>query len=134
MNVFLSHAEADANWAGQLRSALVSAGFEVWNPASDLAPGDNWHREVSQALDRADAMVVLVSPEAVNSRAVASEIEYALSDARFRGRLVTVLLKPAPDMPWILGRLPLIRATKDAKHTAQRVISELEKSALAAAA
>jgi hypothetical protein len=134
MNVFLSYTEADAKWAGQLRAALASAGYEVWNPAADLEPGHNWHLEVGRALERSDAMVVLLSPSSVHSPSVVSEIEYALSDARFRGRLIPVLVKPTADIPWILRRLPLVRATKDAAETAERIAVALGKSPVAAVA
>jgi len=134
MTVFLSHTEADATWAAKLYSALVSAGFDVWNPTADLEPGDNWHLEVGKALERSDAMVVLLSPSSVNSPSVVSEIEYALSSSQFRERLIPVLLKPTQDVPWILRRLPLIRATKDADETAERIAAVLEKSPVEAAA
>jgi hypothetical protein len=132
MKIFLSHTQADEKWAVALGSALAEAGFEVWNPASDLVPGANWYLELGKALERSDAMIVLLSPDAVKSQSVLSEIEFALSSSQFRDRLISVLVKPTDDIPWILRRLQFIRATKDVSETAQRVVAALEKLPVAA--
>lgn len=132
MKVFLSHSEADKKWAEQLRSGLSDAGFEVWNPQSDMVPGSNLHLELGKALGRSDAMIVLLSPESVKSSSVLSEIEYALSSSQFRGRLISVLLRPTEEIPWILQKLSFIRATKDIPETVRRVVSALQKSPVAA--
>jgi hypothetical protein len=128
MRVFLSHSEADKKWAEQLRAGLAEAGFEVWNPQSDALPGSNLHLELGKALERSDAMIVLLSPESVKSASVLSEIEYALSASQFRGRLISVLVKPTEEIPWILQKLSFIRATKDVPETVRRVVSALHKS------
>jgi hypothetical protein len=133
MKVFLSYSEADKKWADQLRSGLSEAGLEVWNPASEMAPGSNWHLELGRALERSEAMVVLLSPNSVQSASVLSEIEYALSASQFRGRLISVLLRPTEEVPWILQKLPFIRATKDVSETVQRITAALERSPVALA-
>lgn len=84
MTVFLSYVREDTKVAGVLRAGLSKAGFEVWDPAERLMPGDNWALHLGKALQKADAMVVLLSPAAIASAHV--EIEYALGDERFKGR------------------------------------------------
>jgi hypothetical protein len=37
---------------------LEKGGFEVWDPAARLTPGDNWALEQGKALEDAEAMVV----------------------------------------------------------------------------
>ena len=133
MNVFLSYSEADRKWAEQLRSGLSEAGLEVWNPGRDMLPGSNWHLELGKALERSEAMVVLLSPDSVKSSSVLSEIEYALSASQFRGRLISVLLRPTEEVPWILQKLPFIRATRDVSETVQRITAALDKSPVALA-
>ncbi len=59
-------------------------------------------------------MVVLLTPDAMRSRWVRSEIEYALGEARFRGRLIPVVVGSPEklrdeDVPWILWKLKTIR-------------------------
>jgi hypothetical protein len=127
MKVFISYSEADEKWARQLRSSLAEEGFEVWNSASDIAPGDNWLLKSGRALQTADAMIVLLSPDSAKSDWVRSEIEYALSSPQFRGRVIPLLIKPTEDVPWILHKLHFVRATKDVDETISRVVAILQK-------
>ncbi len=128
MNVCLSHSHADKKWADILRAGLVADGFEVWNPVDDITPGLNWHLETGKALERSDAMIVLLSPDSVASPYVHSEIDYALSTSKFRGRLIPVLLKPTAEVPWILQQQQFIRATKDVSETVRHISSALKKA------
>jgi hypothetical protein len=127
MKVFISYSEADEKWVRLLRPRLQEEGFEVWNSASEIAPGDNWLLKSGKALQTADAMIVLLSPDSAKSDWVRSEIEYALSSPQFRGRVIPLLIKPTEDVPWILHKLHFIRATKDADETISRVVAILQK-------
>jgi hypothetical protein len=132
MKVFISNSEADEKWAGLLRLRLPQEGFEVWNSSRDIAPGDNWLLKSGRALQEADAMIVLLSPDSAKSDWVRSEVEYALGSPQFRDRLIPVLIKPTENIPWILRKLQIIRATKDTDETISRVIAALNKTPVAA--
>jgi hypothetical protein len=54
-------------------------------------------------------MVVLLSPAALTSAFVQREIEYALGDERFKGRLVPVVVRSVKEIPWILEKLDVLR-------------------------
>jgi hypothetical protein len=60
MHVFLSHARADAKWAGRLASELEERGLDVWWDGK-IRLGEQWDEAVRRALGDADACVVLVS-------------------------------------------------------------------------
>lgn len=128
MNVYISYSDADEKLADDLRRALARQDIEVWNPASQIAPGANWGLKYGRALQNADAVVVLLSPQSVKSDWVRLEIEYALSSPQFRDRLIPVIVKPTEDIPWILRKQQLIRATKDLDETARRIASALRKT------
>lgn len=128
MNVFISYSHTDKKWADALRSGLTEAGFEVNVPSDDIEAGENWHLEIGKALDRANAMVVLLSPDSVASRDIRAEIEFALVSPHFRHRLIPVLVKPTDDVPWILRKQRFIRATKNVNETVQRVVEALQQS------
>lgn len=128
MNVFISYSHADKKWADALRSGLTEAGFEVSVPGDDIEAGENWHLEIGKALDRANAMVVLLSPDSVASRNNRAEIEFALGSPHFRDRLISVLVKPTDDVPWILRKQQFIRATKNVGDTVHRVVTALQQS------
>lgn len=111
MKVFISHAHSDAALAARISNALAKSGFEVWDSDRDLLPGDNWAREVARALQESKAMIVLLTPAAVNSPHVKREIEYALGARHYSNRLIPVVVGdrkglPTDEIPWIVRRLP----------------------------
>src|SRR5260370_22716803 len=106
MKVFLSYDQHDEQTAKQLAEGLKRAGLNVWSER-EILPGDLWSDKVSKALRDSDAMVVLVTPEAANSKQVRWEIDYALSKAAFKNRLIPVVVGalekiPKKQLPWIL--------------------------------
>lgn len=117
MKVFVSHADTDEPLAQRVAAVLQRAGLEVWDPAREIMPGDDWAAVVSQALQDSQAMVVLLTRDAVRSRWVHFEIMYALGQVRFRERLVPVVVGNPDelrneDVPWVLGRLKTIKLTE----------------------
>ncbi|HMO65669.1 MAG TPA: TIR domain-containing protein [Verrucomicrobiota bacterium] len=56
MKVFLSYGPADQKAATALAEALAAEGFSVWDPATEILPGDNHGRLVGEALEEAEGM------------------------------------------------------------------------------
>jgi len=113
MKVFISHSHQTRALAEQVGDALRRAGLEVWNDR-EILPGDNWAEKIAKALDESQAMVVLLSPDSVQSTMVRREIEYALSAKHFSKRLIPVLVGSEEDLqleklPWILKHLEIIK-------------------------
>lgn len=129
MKVFLSYALDDKDVARDLAKRLSNEGLDVWFDEWQLQPGDNWSKQVGRALDQADAMVVLVTPEAMKSKGVRGEIEYALMTPRFEGTLIPVVLKPSDDMPWILDQMA-VRADRNPAATVRKIIKSLHAKAV----
>jgi hypothetical protein len=132
VKVFISYSGPDERWANRLRSAFAKLEIEVWDPASHIAPGENWGLKYGKALENSDAVVVLISPASVKSEWVRYEIQYALSSPQFRDRLIPVLVRPTDDIPWILRKLRVIHATQDVDETARRIAKELSKAPVVA--
>ncbi len=112
MNVFISYAQADEETAKKVADGLKRQGLHVWDDRQIL-PGSLWTEEISRALRRSDAMVVLVTPHAARSRAVRSEIDYAMSRLEFKNKLIPVIVGPRKnipqgELPWILWELQTI--------------------------
>jgi len=124
--VFLSHSASERSLAMDLASRLSAAGFRVWH-GEEVPPGDNWALAVGKALEDSDAMVVLLSPDAVKSQAVGREIEYALSSPRFKNRLLPVVVKPTLGIPWILWRLPMIQLRDQPGADVDRIVEGVRK-------
>jgi TIR domain len=107
--VFLSYDGADERAAREISASLKNAGFEVWDPAREILPASNFTASLQDALNTADAMVVLLSPDFSGSKYLQYEVEFALGTERFSGRLIPVLLRETKDYPWILDELQMIR-------------------------
>jgi hypothetical protein len=114
MKVFISHSHSDEKLARKVATILKDSGLEVWDDRREIMPGDNWAAKVAQALEESDAMVVLLTPDALRSSLVRREIEYALGEKGYSNRLIPVLVGPQEklleaDLPWILQRLPGVK-------------------------
>jgi hypothetical protein len=130
--VFLSYAHKDEKLAHAIAEDLRAAGFAVWDPIAKLQPGENWALEVGKALRDAEAMVVLLSPAALGSEHVKRDIEYALGDVRFKGRLLPVVIRPVKEIPWILETLQVLRIEADPERGRRRVVEVLRRIQTAA--
>ena len=113
MKVFISHAYTDDPFVRKVAAGLEEIGLEVWDATREILLGDNWTDRVAQALKESEAMVVLLTPDALRSSSVRWEIAYALGEQSYRNRLISVLVGdpeelPKEDVPWILRRLHMI--------------------------
>ncbi len=86
-SVFLSYSREDAAKAKALAEALEKAGHDVWWDRH-IRSGSEFSGAIEQALQEADAVLVLWSKAAIASPWVRDEAE----DGRDRGRLVAVTL------------------------------------------
>ena len=68
MKVFISHAHTDEPLVNKVAAVLKDAGLEVWDDTREIMPGDNWAHKVAQALQESEAMVILLTPDALRSR------------------------------------------------------------------
>ena len=118
MRIFISHAGEDAKVAAELAQAITGHGHDVI-----------WRDSASNALENAEAMVVLVSARTTDSPFVLREIEFALEEPRFAKRLIPVVIGSTSRAPWILRKLKSFTAGNDLAQTGRRVAEALEKTA-----
>jgi hypothetical protein len=124
--VFISHALSDVAVARAIAAELDKAGFDAWFLDSVL-PADNILLELGKALEESDAMVVLVSPEAVKSSNLNFELGYALGASRFRQRVIPVIVRPTKQVPWILAQFQSLKLDKNPASTGRRVAKRLRQ-------
>ena len=75
--IFLSYSRRDSAQMQQVMRLLESAGFSVWTDEG-LEPGtDRWQTAIENAIERTQCTVVLLSPDAKQSRWVSIEVSYA---------------------------------------------------------
>ena len=76
--VFISHSGKDDGVVAEIRQALESLGLGVWADSRQLTGGEELRPEILKAIDDARHLVAVLSLNAVNSRWVAKEIQYAM--------------------------------------------------------
>src|SRR5713226_783679 len=135
VKVFISHAAADAELARRVGSVLREAGFQVWDYADEILPGENWGQKLGEALQESDAMVVLLTPDSLRAQNVNYEIGYALGKADYRGRLIPVIAAPPEQLtpesiPWVLSRLRTVRLSdQEQEGGLRRIVEALREAA-----
>lgn len=129
MQIFLSYAPADRDFAKALSSQLTRRGLSVWAADDEILPGDNVWLRIGEALRRSKAMVVLVSPDSMRSEYVRHEIEYALGQPNYEGRVFPVQIRPTEDIPWILRRFKTFDAKQSAGKISESIADALKQVA-----
>jgi len=112
MKVFISHAFTESQLAKRVADSLREDGFQVWDPA-EILPGENWANNLAKALQEAEAMIVLLTPESLKSFNVGSDISYAIGEEKYQGRIIPVIASALDNLdlehiPWILKKFPVI--------------------------
>jgi len=93
--VFLSHARADRILAQSISRALHGAKQQVWTD-DVVSAGAEWDTEIEKALERSDAVVLVISADFLNSSHSLYEAGLAIHKSRREGiRLLPVLIGDA---------------------------------------
>jgi hypothetical protein len=124
MRVFISHAQSDRPFADRLARVLEEAGHRVWTDR-EILPGDNWASASGTALENAEVVVALISPEAIRSEFVKREWEYALGRESLENRLVPVEVKPTRAKPWIFEKLNVL-ASSDPEAAGREIVKRFK--------
>jgi len=124
MKVFISYAHKDERLAAKVVSYLEKAGLDAWYDKREIMPGDNWADKIAQGLKESDAMVVLLTANALDSESVRRDIDYALSQKPFKRRLIPVIVGdsenfPSHRIPWIFNHLQTIKLVDNGKDEEQ---------------
>ncbi|MCK6557905.1 tetratricopeptide repeat protein [candidate division KSB1 bacterium] len=83
-HIFISHATKDDPFVKELRVALESLNLPVWVDSRNLRGGDKLAVEINSAIENARQVIVVLSPNTVNSPWVRKEISKALAIEKAR--------------------------------------------------
>jgi class 3 adenylate cyclase/tetratricopeptide (TPR) repeat protein len=73
-HIFISHAEKDAALAQELAKGLETAGYSTWYLERDVLPGTSYLSQIAEAIEQSQAVVLLVSSNALDSDQVSKEV------------------------------------------------------------
>ena len=77
-HIFISHASADDDFVKALRTALADNGLSVWVDSRNLRGADKLAPEIENAIAEARQVIVVLSPNTINSPWVRREIKQAI--------------------------------------------------------
>ena len=106
--IFISYAHKDSKRVFAEIARFNQAGYHVWYDEG-IAPGNEWTKEIVEALERCSLFVVMLTPNSADRRNVQNEINFALSH---RIPFVAVYLKKTKlpsEMQLQIGSLPSVR-------------------------
>ncbi len=99
--VFLSYASADRDFATRLTNNLLKYHVDVWLDIYRVEPGKSWARQIGEALDSCEIMLLILSPTSVASENVEDEWNYFLDQKK---TTVSILYQPCK-IPYRLSKL-----------------------------
>ena len=110
IEVFLSHSSKDRRFARKLAAVLQANGLAVWYSETHIQGATQWQDEIGKGLQRCNWFLVILTPNAVKSKWVKFELQYALNDSRYDGRIVPVYRRNCnfKKLAWPLGGFELI--------------------------
>lgn len=76
-HIFLSYRSTDAEFALKLAASLKNEGVNLWMDRLDIDPGDDWRKELGNALTGASAVIAILSPGYVASKYCQRELARA---------------------------------------------------------
>ena len=91
MKLFLSYARADQAIADDLRRTLVSWGHQSWLDLTNIPPGSAWPDEIQKGLEWADAVVGVMTRDALASDNVKNEWNWSLVYRHKLGKVLFLL-------------------------------------------
>jgi WD40 repeat protein len=109
-DVFVSYSRRDISFASQLHVFLAGRGKDVWIDAEDIPASSPWRAEIAAAIDAADNVVFVVSPDSVRSEECTRELEYAEAHGK---RIVPIVCRETDphaashavaELNWIFAR------------------------------
>lgn len=120
--IFICYAGPDAARATALAAAIEAAGGAPWLDTHHLTPGDHYDEAIPAALEAADRVAVLVTPNWPQSWHAPDEVARAIDHARAHGRrhIVPVLCGAVTPraLPYGLARIVPLRVDADDWHPA----------------
>lgn len=99
--IFISYSRKDIDFARKLAGDLEKAGYDVWWDITDLHGGDDWVRTLPAAIADSKYMIVVLTPNSVESEWVRKEYTQALN---LRKKIIPIMLVPAT-VPFALNTI-----------------------------
>ncbi len=105
MKVFISYSREDSTFTRRLATSLSRQGADIWIDVEDIPPGVKWSNAVQEGLDTCSVMVLVISPDSMESENVADEWQYYHEQ---RKPIIPVLARPTTIRHFQLNRIQYV--------------------------
>lgn len=102
--IFVSYSRADHLFVTRLVNHLLKHNINVWLDLYQIDPGKSWARQIGEALDHCQLMLLVLSPQALASENVDDEWNYFLDHKK---KVVSVMHQPCK-LPYRLAKLQYV--------------------------
>lgn len=120
-HLFLSYCRTDVGYARRLVRHLAESGLDVWYD-HDLGPGETFSRVIQEHIQQCSALIVLLTPSALESTWVMRELSFADS----LGRRIVPLLRVPCTVPLVIQGIQVLDVTHG-KMPGRRFIEQLRQ-------
>ncbi|APW61893.1 toll/interleukin-1 receptor domain-containing protein [Paludisphaera borealis] len=83
---FISHSSADKEFARRLHSRMVQENLRVWFDEVDMRSGKKIHEQIDEAIRLYDRLLLVLSPNSMNSEWVKTELRKAFKIEKREGK------------------------------------------------
>jgi len=102
--IFVSYSRKDIDFARKLAGDLEKAGYDVWWDITDLQGGDDWVRTIPDAIETSQYVIVVLSPNSIESEWVKKEYTQALN---LHKKIIPIMLMPT-SVPFALNTINFV--------------------------
>jgi hypothetical protein len=99
--IFISYSRKDTDFVRKLAGDLETAGYDVWWDLTDLRGGDEWVTRIAAAIEASDFIIVVLSPNSIQSEWVRKEYTQALG---LHKRIIPIMFAASP-VPFALNTI-----------------------------
>jgi hypothetical protein len=130
-HIFLSYSRHDSAYVDRVARCIVDNGHRVWIDRRGIAAGEQWRREIVEAIKGASLMIVFLSPNSARSNNVRRELDLA-DNARLK--ILPTVLAPTqiPDaMQYQLAGVQMIELWRDQDQGVRILLKAIGRSGVA---
>jgi len=103
-SIFVSYSRNDLTFTSKVTTHLKTHRFKVWLDVFELQAGGTWARQIGEALDNCQLMILILSPDSLASEKVEDEWNYFLDAKK---PIIPVLFQPCT-IPYRLHKLQYV--------------------------
>ena len=127
--IFISYSSLDMNWALTVKRMLEGKGYSCWMANNGgINPGENYAKEIAEALDACPVFLLILSPNAEKSPWVPKELNTAISA---RKHVIPFQIIPSVPVPFAFQLENIQILTLDKMHRKESLNALADAVALA---